>query len=107
MQPSAAHYSSSGSGSEGSDIDWEPEQDTSLESSTQALTQREAEEGQGGEEGVFSRFRNYAGSFRIKLSNKDRKKLEELESEERYDLIRCINMYILLSCMVCCMTTAV
>lgn len=87
VQPSATNYSSSDSGSEGSDIDWEPEQDTVSESSTQALTQRVTEEGQGEGGGVFSRFRSYAGSFRIKLSNKDRKKLEELESEERYGII--------------------
>lgn len=96
MRPSAANYSSSDSDSEESDIDVGPEQDASSESSTHVLTQREMEEGQGEGGGVFSRFRDYAGSFRIKLSNKDRKKLEELESEERYikasgqNLIKCV-----------------
>ena len=85
VQPSSTHYSSSGSESEGNDIDWEEEREgPSLETSTQELTQYPPNgDPSEADEGIFSRFRSYAGSIRVKLSNKDKKKLEELESEER------------------------
>ena len=52
--------------------------------STQQLTQLGIEEGQRERESVFSRFNRYAGSFRVKLSNRDQRTLAELESEERF-----------------------
>ena len=85
MQPSSTHYSSSDSESERNDIDWEEQQEgPSSESSTQELTQYPHNRGPSeGDDSIFSRFRSYAGSIRVKLSNKHKKKLEELESEER------------------------
>ena len=94
MQPSRNNYS----GSEGdSTSDEEEEQSVPADedithASTDALTQLEMEEGQrrrrGGRESMFTRFSRHAGSFRIKLSNRDRRKLEEQESsEERFSLL--------------------
>ena len=95
MQPSRNNYS----GSEGdSTSDEEEEQSVPADedithASTDALTQLEMEEGQrrrGGarSESIFTRFSRHAGSFRIKLSNRDRRQLEEQESsEERFSLL--------------------
>ena len=62
-----------------SEVDWVEMTGTS----TQNLTQMEMDERVREEESVFSRFNRYAGSFRVKLSSRDQKKLAELESEER------------------------
>ena len=74
-----------GGGSSGSESGDEESEETDWQSrtSTQQLTPLDIEEGQRQRESVFSRFNRYAGSFRIKLSTRDQRTLEELESDER------------------------
>ena len=48
------------------------------------LEMEEGERRRGGESTALSRFKSYAGSFRVKLSQRDRRTIQELESDERY-----------------------
>ena len=93
VQPTYNNYSSSGD-NEGSEAESDAVAQDVTQSSTQALTQLAMEEGERRgsrgrrRESVFSRFNRYAGSFRVKLSKRDKKQLEE-QSEERYELFVC------------------
>lgn len=82
--PAPANSSDSDDDEEGEEgIDWPT---TTTGESTQNLTELEMEDGRQSttRERLFGQFNRYAGSFRVKLSNRDKKTLEELESEERY-----------------------
>ena len=85
VTPSNNNPPSSDSSDEESEVDFD-RYNSEINSSREVLSMEE-----GGRqinrrsESVFSRLHRYAGSFRVKLSKSDQKKLEERESEERCD----------------------